>query len=77
VSASLQLVPGKEAIVFGQSEELARVGFRAGKFPLLKGAQASGLGGCPGRVCEPGHDNPRAVSTKSLSPFVNGDFDEH
>jgi len=44
--------------------------------PLNKGGKgAAGLGGCLGRFVNRGHDNPRAVSAKPLSPFAKGDFD--
>jgi len=36
----------------------------------------AGLRGCPLQLREPRHDNPRAVSPKSLSPFLKGHFDE-
>jgi hypothetical protein len=43
--------------------------------PLKKGGKAAGLGGCPDTFANQTNDNPRAVSSNPLSPFVKGELE--
>src|SRR5258706_9426492 len=66
-------VVSRQAPKFSESEICQSEGAgdeRQAEAPITKETKAAGLGGCPGQSTEPRPDNPLAVSSTPLSPFV-------